>query len=92
MKISIEKLKNTISRLNIAIEKNKVNPKAGWIEFQAIEDHLFFKVSNFDYYLEAYVPIEEKSSDLIHATVSSDTFIPLIFPCPQGWLFFQSPS
>lgn len=78
MKISIEKLKNTISRLNIAIEKNKVNPKAGWIEFQAIEDHLFFKVSNFDYYLEAYVPIEEKSSDLIHATVSSDTFIPLI--------------
>ena len=78
MKISIEKLKNTISRLNIAIEKNKVNPKAGWIEFQAIEDHLFFKVSNFDYYLEAYVPIEEKSSDLIHAKVSSDTFIPLI--------------
>lgn len=83
IRVNIKELKSIVSKLNLAIEKNaKLNPKSGWIEIKTISGSLMkLKVSNYDYFVEACVPIccedfTEESS--IHATVIADTFIPLI--------------
>ena len=79
MKLNIKDLKNLISKLNLAIEKSKINPKAGWIELETKGNTLSFKVSNYDYYLETSMTLDEiKDEDKIHATILSETFIPLI--------------
>ena len=78
-KINISELKATISKLNLAIEKSKINPKSGWIELQSSgTDKLVVKAGNYDYYLEATVPIDIEEGDSIHATVTAETFVPLV--------------
>ncbi len=79
MKVNITELKNIVAKMNLAIEKTKLNPKSGWIELESFEDNtMTLKVSNYDYYLEAVIPIECDNSDKIHATIVSDTFVPLV--------------
>ena len=80
MRIEIKDLKNTISKINLAIEKNKINPQAGWIEIKTVSDSkIVFKVSNYDYYLQASVnAICDSDYKELHVTINSDTFIPLI--------------
>lgn len=79
MKINIKDLKDLMSRVNLAIEKSKINPKAGWIEIEALTNSkLLFKVSNFDYYLEALIDFSSETEESFHATVSADTFVPLV--------------
>ena len=82
-KINISELKNIVSRLNLAIEKNnKLNPKSGWIELETVSDtDMKIKVGNFTYYLEADVAItanDFSEENKIHTTISADTFVPLI--------------
>lgn len=76
MIINIKQLKNIISKINLAIEKTKLNPQAGWIELESNGNRLSIKVANYDYMLEAFVDIDY--TDDFHATISSETFIPLI--------------
>lgn len=79
MKVNIKDLKELIGKLNLAVEKSKLNPKSGWIELLFVNNELCFKVSNFDYYLEAVVPVSsEETMDELHATVLAETFIPLV--------------
>lgn len=85
IKINISELKKIVAKLNLAVEKSKINPKSGWIELEATTDtSMSVKVANYDYYLEASVPIEVEeaesgdSTDIIHATVVAETFIPLV--------------
>lgn len=82
IKVNISELKNIVSKINLAVEKTKLNPKSGWIELESFsEDKMIIKVANYDYYLEAYIPIscENYSDDnKIHATVTAETFIPLV--------------
>lgn len=78
MKINIKELKTIVSKLNVAIEKNKVNPKSGWVELYATNGLLTLKVANYDYFLEMKLNVECDSSESIHATVVADTFIPLV--------------
>lgn len=79
MRVNISELKNIVAKMNLAIEKTKLNPKSGWIELESFEDNtMTLKVSNYDYYLEAKIPIECDGSEKIHATVVSDTFVPLV--------------
>ena len=80
--INISELKGIMSRINLAVEKTKFNPKSGWIEIETVSDSVMtVKVSNYDYYLEANVTINcDNYTDLdkVHATVTADTFIPLV--------------
>lgn len=77
IKINITELKSIISRLNLAIEKTKINPKAGWIELETTENStMIIKVGNYDYFLEASMPVD--GAEVVHATVTADTFIPLV--------------
>lgn len=80
MKLDIKDLKSLVSKLNLAIEKSKVNPKSGWIELEADNESVNFKVSNYDYYLEVSVLANEfiSDEDKFHVTILADTFIPLI--------------
>ena len=79
MRVNISELKNIVAKMNLAIEKTKLNPKSGWIELESFEDNtMTLKVSNYDYYLEAKIPIECDGSEKIHATVVSDTFVPRV--------------
>ena len=80
MKLDIKDLKNLVSKLNLAIEKSKVNPKSGWIELEADNESVNFKVSNYDYYLEVSVLANEfiSDEDKFHVTILADTFIPLV--------------
>lgn len=82
IKVDISKLKTIIAKINVAIEKTKLNPKSGWIELESISsDIMTIKVANFDYYIEAEVPIScdyYSNDNKIHATVTAETFIPLI--------------
>ena len=80
MKLDIKDLKNLVSKLNLAIEKSKVNPKSGWIELEADNESVNFKVSNYDYYLEVSVLANEfiPDEDKFHVTILADTFIPLV--------------
>ncbi len=77
MRLNIKELKSIVSKLNLAIEKTKINPKSGWIELMCDGDKLDLKVANYDYYLKASVPLDDIDSNL-HATILSDTFIPLV--------------
>lgn len=77
IKINISELKEILSKLNLAVEKTKINPKAGWIELETTVDSVMtIKVGNYDYYLESSMPISGAES--IHATITADTFIPLV--------------
>lgn len=78
MRIRIEDLKNVATKLNIAIERTKLNPKSGWIEIKKQDSNLILKVANYDYYVSILLPIDTIDDDPFHATISSDTFIPLI--------------
>lgn len=77
MRLNIKELKSIVSKLNLAIEKTKINPKSGWIELLCSEGKLDLKVANYDYYLRASIALEDVASSL-HATILSDTFIPLV--------------
>ena len=78
MRINIKELKEVVSKLALAIEKTKLNPKSGWIELRTMPNStMSLKVSNFDYFFEATVSFESGDEE-IHATVTSDTFIPLV--------------
>ena len=50
MRVNISELKNIVAKMNLAIEKTKLNPKSGWIELESFEDNtMTLKVSNYDY-------------------------------------------
>lgn len=83
MKINITELKNKISKINMAIEKSKLNPQAGWIELETVDNYLNIKVANTDYCLNTKLYIEQLD-DFIHATVLAETFIPLISKLDNG--------
>ena len=80
MKLNISELKNLMSKISLAVEKSKLNPKSGWIELETTANSVNFKVSNYDYYLETSIgvdsPISEKDS--LHVTILAETFIPLV--------------
>lgn len=80
MEFNINELKKLMSKINLAVEKSKINPKSGWIELETTNESLNFKVSNYDYYLEASVKAETyiEDKDRFHVTVLAETFIPLI--------------
>lgn len=80
MQLNIKDLKELMSKINVAVEKSKINPKSGWLELQTTNEDITFKVSNYDYYLEATIQAEEyiDDEDTFHVTVLAETFIPLI--------------
>lgn len=78
MKLNIKELKEIMSKISLAVEKTKINPKSGWIEIETIGDKLNFKVSNFDYYLETSINLKQNIENGFHTTILSETFIPLI--------------
>lgn len=78
MILNIKDLKKLASKLNLAIERSKINPKSGWIELETFNNNLTFKVANFDYYLEASLPYSSNEPENLHVTLLSETFIPLI--------------
>lgn len=93
IKVNISKLKDIASKINVAVEKNKLNPKAGWIEIESISnDKISLKVSNFEYYLEVLVPItfdNYTENSKIHATVTADTFIPLVSKLDDDYVYIS---
>lgn len=93
VKINISELKNIASKINIAVEKNKLNPKAGWIELELIsKDLMSLKVSNFEYYLEVTIPVfcdDFNEKDRIHATITADTFIPLVSKLDDDFVYID---
>ena len=79
MKLEIKELKEIMSKISLAVEKSKINPKSSWIEIETVDGKLNFRVANFDYYLETSVNIpQEQTNETLHVTISADTFIPLI--------------
>ena len=82
IRVDIRELKNTIAKMNLAIENSKLNPKSGWIEVETTKDNkMTIKVANYDYYLLATVGLcgdEITEENSIHATVTAETFIPLV--------------
>lgn len=80
MKFSVSELKTLTSQLSQAIEKTNLNPKAGWVELEADNESVTFKVSNLDYYLEVNLLAEAyiEDNEIFDVTVMADTFIPLI--------------
>ena len=79
MILNIKDLKKLVSKISIAVEKSKINPKSGWIEIMTLDNKLVFKVSNSDYYLTASIDIKDNNcGDSIHVTLLAETFIPLI--------------
>lgn len=79
MILNIKDLKKLVSKISIAVEKSKINPKSGWIEIMTLDNKLVFKVSNSDYYLTASIDIKDNNcGDNIHVTLLAETFIPLI--------------
>lgn len=89
IKVNILDLKNIVSKLNLAIEKTKINPKSGWIELELIGDKLSFKVANYDYYLEAIINSENNLNNLFHVTISADTFIPLVSKLDDDYVYIS---
>ncbi len=91
MKVDILALKSVVEKLNLAIEKSTLNPKAGWIEM--IEENggiLSVYVGNFDYFLESSVTcVEGENNTGLHVTVNSDTFIPLVSKLESGTAEFR---
>ena len=94
IKINIVDLKNIVSKLNLAIEKTKINPKAGWIELEILsEKQMSLKVANFDYYINAKIPIDCDSFDELnhlHVTISADTFVPLVSKLEDQFVYISS--
>lgn len=78
MKLNIKDLKNLMSKISVAVEKSKINPKSGWIELETVDNLLVFKVSNYDYYLNASIEILDTLENYMHVTLLAETFIPLI--------------
>lgn len=74
--VNVSDLKNVIGKLNLAVEKSKINPKQGWIEMEVSQNVMYVKVSNYDYYFESQLPVQGDCD--LHATVTADTFIPLV--------------
>lgn len=93
IKVNISKLKDITSKINVAVEKNKLNPKAGWIEIESISNEkMSLKVSNFEYYLEVIVPIScdnYTENSKIHATITADTFIPLVSKLDDDYVYIS---
>lgn len=79
IEVRVEELKKTVAKLNLAIEKSKINPKSGWIELESRDNGTVgIKVGNYDYYLEASIPFEQVDEEGFHATVTAETFVPLV--------------
>ena len=80
MKLNIKELKDLMSKISLAVEKSKLNPKSGWIELETIGSTVGFKVANYDYYLEAGIDVGTPitDDDKFHVTVLAETFIPLV--------------
>lgn len=80
MILNITELKESMSKISLAVEKSKINPKSGWIELETTNNSICFKVSNFNYYLEMTIPAVQLITDeeKFHATILAETFIPLI--------------
>lgn len=78
LRIITDDLKNFASKINLAIEKSKINPKAGWVELIVVDGNLKLQVANFDYSLEAKIPCEFISGTDFDVTVVADQFIPLV--------------
>lgn len=79
IEVRVEELKKTVAKLNLAIEKSKINPKSGWIELESRDNGTVgVKVGNYDYYLEASIPFEQVDEEGFHATVTAETFVPLV--------------
>ncbi len=93
IKVNISKLKDITSKINVAVEKNKLNPKAGWIEIESISNEkMSLKVSNFEYYLEVIGPIScdnYTENSKIHATITADTFIPLVSKLDDDYIYIS---
>ena len=93
IKVNISKLKDITSKINVAVEKNKLNPKAGWIEIESISNEkMSLKVSNFEYYLEVIVPIScdnYTENSKIHATITADTFVPLVSKLDDDYVYIS---
>lgn len=93
IKVDISKLKDIASKINIAVEKNKLNPKAGWIELETVSSEgMTLKVSNFDYYLEVTIPIScdnYSENNKVHATITADTFIPLVSKLDDNFVYIS---
>lgn len=91
MKVNILNLKKIIEKLNLAIEKSTINPKAGWVEMVEEDDgKLSIFVGNYDYFVEASVKcVENDDNSSLHVTVSSDTFVPLISKLDDGVAEFK---
>lgn len=87
IKVNVSNFRSVIGKMNMAIEKSKINPKSGWIELEAVaSDRLVIKVGNFDYYMESFVIVDcgDYPNETLHATVVSDTFIPLVSKLSDG--------
>ena len=69
LRIITDDLKNFASKINLAIEKSKINPKAGWVELIVVDGNLKLQVANFDYSLEAKIPCEFISGTDFDVTV-----------------------
>ena len=80
--INISELKNILSKLSLAVENARINPKSSWIELETISDkNMSIKISNYDYYLESDIAISVDNyseQNKIHATVDANTFISLV--------------
>lgn len=79
IKIKTKELKDILSKLNVAIEKNVFNPQSGWVQIKIGKDgEVELKVSNFDYYVKSSFNTENTEEEEIIATVEAGTFIPLV--------------
>ena len=92
MRVNISGLKTIVEKLNLAVEKSTLNPKAGWIEMvEQDSGELLVLVGNFDYYVESSVKcVESSDGDKMHITVSADTFIPLVSKLDDGFADFRN--
>ena len=78
MKLNIQELKDIMTKISLAVEKTKINPKSGWIELETKNNNLNFKVGSYDYYLEVSIDTQKETNEEIHVTILAETFIPLI--------------
>ena len=78
MKLNIQELKDIMTKIRLAVEKTKINPKSGWIELETKNNNLNFKVGSYDYYLEVSIDTQKETNEEIHVTILAETFIPLI--------------
>lgn len=78
MRLNIKELKELMSKIDLAVEKSRLNPKSGWIELETCLNTLKFKVSNYDYYLESSINVDLEENDRLHVTILAETFVPLI--------------